>query len=151
MRQGLTADQAWRVANRLENLVTLCPACHRRAEAAVRIRTGLGGVAALLVGVAPLFLMCDSRDLGVVADPQDPATGAPAITVYEKVPGGIGYAEQLALSLPQLLRAAQETVNGCPCTTGCPGCVGPILEHEYALNAKDLAKALLEKAITAIG
>ncbi len=151
LRQGLTADQAWCAANRLENLVTLCPACHRRVEAAVRIRTGLGGVAALLAGVAPLFLMCDSRDLGVVADPQDPATGAPAITVYEKVPGGVGYAEQLALSLPQLVQAAQETVDSCPCTTGCPGCVGPILEHEYALNAKDLAKALLEKAITAIG
>lgn len=151
LRQGLTADQAWRVANRLENLVTLCPACHHRAEAAVRIRTGLGGVASLLAGVAPLFLMCDSRDLGVVADPQDLATGAPAITVYEKIPGGIGYAEQLAASLPELLQAALETVNNCPCTTGCPGCVGPVLEHEYALNAKDLAKALLEKAITATG
>lgn len=146
LRQGLTAEQAWRVANRLENLVTLCPACHRRAEAAVRIRTGLGGVAALLASVAPLFLMCDARDLGVATDPEDTAAGAPAITLYERTPGGVGYAEQLAATMPELLRAALETVKSCPCATGCPGCVGPILEHEYALDAKALARALLERA-----
>lgn len=147
LRPGLTADQAWQAANRLENLVTLCPTCHRRAEATVRIRTGLGGVAALLVGVAPLFLMCDARDLGMAIDPQEQTSGAPTITLYERTPGGIGYAEQLAASMPVLLQAALKTVNGCPCTTGCPGCVGPILEHDYVLDAKALAKALLERAI----
>lgn len=146
-REGLAADQAWRVANRLENLVTLCPTCHRRAEIGVRTRTGLGGAAALLTGVAPLFLMCDPRDLGVVAEPLDPDTGLPTITIYEKTPGGVGYAEQLAASMPELLRAALDTVTTCPCTLGCPACVGPILEHEYALDAKTLAQALLEKAI----
>ncbi len=151
LRPGLTADQAWRVANRLENLITLCPVCHRRAEAAVRIRTGLGGAASLLASVAPLFLMCDSRDLGVAADPQDPTTGAPTIVLYEKTPGGVGYAEQLAASLPELLGAALETVNSCPCARGCPGCVGPVLEHDYALDAKALAKALLEKTTTLVG
>ncbi len=147
-RAGLAADQAWQIANQLENLVTLCPTCHRQAEASVRTRTGLGGAGALLAGVAPLFLMCDPRDLGVIVEPQDPDSGLPTITIYEKTPGGVGYAEQLAVSMPELLRAAFETVTVCPCTLGCPACVGPILEHEYALDAKTLARALLEKAIT---
>ncbi len=146
-RAGLAADQAWQIANRLENLVTLCSACHRQAEASVRTRTGLGGAAALLAGVAPLFLMCDPRDLGVIAEPQDPDTGLPTITIYEKTPGGVGYAEQVAASMPELLQAALDTVTACPCTLGCPACVGPILEHDYTLDAKTLARALLEQAL----
>jgi len=144
-RNGLPADQAWEAANVLDNLVTLCPACHRRAEASVRIRSGLGGVAALLAGVAPLFLMCDPGDLGVVAEPQAPGSALPTITVFEHTPGGVGYAEQLYRSMPALLEAGLDLVRSCPCAQGCPSCVGPVLEHDYALDAKALARAILEE------
>ena len=147
-REGLPASLAWQVANRLENLVTLCPACHHRAEAGVRTRSGLGGAAALLEGVAPLFLMCDGRDLGVMAEPQDANTGLPTITVYERTPGGVGYAEQLFASLPEALAAALDLVAACPCPNGCPACVGPVLEHEYALDTKLLTVALLRAALS---
>jgi len=145
LRGGLAPEFAWKAANRLENLVTLYSACHRRAEANVRIRSGLGGVAALLAGVAPLFLMCDPRDLGVLAEPQSPGCGDPTITLYEQVPGGVGYAEQLYESMPDVLQAAYDLVNGCPCENGCPACVGPVLEHDYALDVKALAAALLQE------
>jgi len=150
LRGGLAVEFAWQAANRLENLVTLCTACHRRAEASVRIRSGLTGVTALLAGVAPLFLMCDPRDLGALAEPQDTATGLPTITLYEKTPGGVGYAEQLYNSIPDLLQAAYDLVNGCPCDHGCPACVGPVLEHEYALDAKALASASLREICDAV-
>ena len=143
-RNGLPPDRAWEAANVLDNLVTLCPACHRRAEASVRIRSGLGGVAALLAGVAPLFLMCDPGDLGVVAEPQAPVSGLPTITIFEHTPGGVGYAEQLYRSMPALLEAGLDLVRSCPCAQGCPSCVGPVLEHDYALDAKALARAILE-------
>jgi len=154
LRPGLPADQAWRAANQLANLVTLCPACHRRAEATVRISSGLGGAATLLAGVAPLFLMCDRRDLGVVVEPE--ATGAdlagvatqgPTITIYEKAPAGVGYAAQMWTAMPEMLQAAYDLVTSCPCERGCPGCVGPVLEHAYALDTKALAKDLLEKCL----
>ena len=145
LRGGMAQESAWRAANVLGNLVTLCPACHHRAEAGVRIRSGLGGAATLLAGIAPIFLMCDPRDLGVLAEPQDAASGQPTITIYEGVPGGIGYAEQLYESMPELLRAAHDLVTGCPCERGCPACVGPVLEHEYALDTKMLATALLRE------
>jgi DEAD/DEAH box helicase domain-containing protein len=145
LRPGLPPEQAWQAANRLENLVTLCPACHRRAEAGVRLRSGLGGLAALLVAVAPLYLMCDPRDLGVAAEPQAPVTGLPTITLYEKVPAGVGYAAEIYHLLPELLRAAFDLVQGCACQSGCPACVGPVVEHEYALDAKELTRALLAK------
>ena len=67
-------------ANRLENLTTLCPTCHHRVEAAVRVRSGLAGLAYALGHLAPFFLMCDTGDLGVHSDPQlDFAEGKPAI------------------------------------------------------------------------
>jgi DEAD/DEAH box helicase domain-containing protein len=142
-REGLPASEAWQVANRLENLVTLCPGCHRRAEANVRTRSGLGGMAALLSGVIPLFLMCDPSDIGILPEAQNPITGLPTITIFEKVPGGIGYAEQLYRSLPDVLTAAHDLVRDCPCETGCPACVGPVPEHDYMLDTKMLTSALL--------
>lgn len=146
-REGLPAALAWQVANRLDNLVTLCPSCHHRAESGIRTRSGLGGAAALIEAVAPLFLMCDSRDLGVAAEPQDANTGMPTITVFEHTPGGVGYAEQLFESMPDILQAALDVVSACPCPNGCPGCVGPVLEHEFALDTKELSKALLRAAL----
>lgn len=146
-REGLPVALAWQVANRLENLVTLCPSCHHKAEAGVRTRSGLGGAAALLEGVAPLFLMCDGRDLGVIVEPQDTGAGLPTITVYERTPGGVGYAQQLFESLPNVLQAALDLVTACPCPNGCPACVGPVLEHEYALDTKKLTIALLRAAV----
>jgi DEAD/DEAH box helicase domain-containing protein len=145
LRGGLGQQFAWQAANVMGNLVTLCPACHHRAEAGVRIRSGLGGAATLLAGVAPLFLMCDPRDLGVLAEPQDPASGQPSITLYERVSGGVGYAEQLFASMPELLRAAHDLVTSCPCERGCPACAGPVIEHDYALDTKALATALLRE------
>ncbi|MDQ1301017.1 MAG: box helicase protein, partial [Chloroflexota bacterium] len=144
-RGGRPAERAWEAANLLENLVTLCSACHRRAEASVRIRSGLGGLAALLMGVAPIFLMCDPGDLGMVVEPQAPASGRPTITIFEQTPGGVGYAEQLYRSLPQVMAAALDLVRSCPCSLGCPSCVGPMLEHDYMLDAKTLARAILEQ------
>jgi DEAD/DEAH box helicase domain-containing protein len=151
LRPGLAPDQAWRAANRLENLITLCPVCHRRAEAAMRIRSGLGGAAVALGGVASLYLMCAPGDLGVLVEPQprgpDSSKGiaeGPTITIYEKVPGGVGYAAELYRLMPDLLRAAHDLVTQCSCERGCPGCVGPVSEHEYALDTKALATALLQ-------
>ena len=46
-------------ANQLDNLVTLCPECHKKTETAVRVRSGLAGLSYVLGNLAPLFLMCD--------------------------------------------------------------------------------------------
>jgi DEAD/DEAH box helicase domain-containing protein len=58
-------NEAYREANRLDNLVLVCRNCHRRLESGVRVRTGLDGLAYALSNLAPLHLMCDRADLGV--------------------------------------------------------------------------------------
>src|SRR5258708_10187190 len=65
-------------ANRLENLTTLCPSCHHKAEQNVRMRSGLAGLAYVLGQLAPLFLMCDPRDLGVETDAPGQGGGRPS-------------------------------------------------------------------------
>jgi DEAD/DEAH box helicase domain-containing protein len=113
-------------ANQLSNLVTLCPSCHRRAELSVRIRSGLSGVAYTLGNLAPLFLMCDPLDIGMSADPHAAfAEGKPAIVIYDQVPAGIGFSERLFDLHAELIRSALELVQACPCSDGCPSCVGP--------------------------
>ncbi len=132
-----------REANRPENLTTLCPACHRRAEQGVRVRSGLAAVAYALRSLAPLRVLCDARDLGVHADPASAvAGGGPAVLMYETVPGGVGLADELARRHEELIMAALELVAGCGCRDGCPGCVGPAGEPGHA--GKSEARALLE-------
>ncbi len=135
-------------ANNPANLVTLCPACHRKAESAVRVRSGLAGLAYVLGNLAPLFLMCDSGDLGVHAEMQarlspDPQQiGQPAVILYDQVPAGIGFSERLYELHATLLTEAHRLVAACGCQDGCPSCVGPGGELGY--GGKREALALLE-------
>jgi len=115
-------------ANRLENLITLCPACHRRAEARQRVRSALAGLAYVLRHVAPLYLMCDPRDIGVFSEVRRRFTQAPTVCIYDNVPGGTGFSERLFELHDALLAAAREVVAGCACRSGCPSCVGPAAE-----------------------
>ncbi len=123
-------NEAYREANRLENLITLCSRCHRLAETSVRLRTGFSGLAYAVAALAPLFVMAAAGDIGHVAEVQSPYTGLPTITLYDNVPGGIGLAERLYEVHDELLTAAVERVEACECEHGCPACVGPVLVEE---------------------
>ena len=117
-------------ANRLENLVTLCPECHRKAETNVRVRSGLAGLGFVLGNLAPLFLMCDPGDLGVHTDPRAPFTGnQPTVVLYDLVPAGIGFSQKLYEIHDELMKRALELVRECGCEDGCPSCVGPAGEN----------------------
>ncbi len=113
-------------ANRMENLITLCPSCHQQAEQNVRMRSGLGGLATLLGHLAPLYLMTDNRDLGVFSDPAwQAADGMSSVVLYDQVPAGIGFSQKLFEMQETLLASALQLVSECGCDDGCPSCVGP--------------------------
>ncbi len=126
---------------------------------------GLRAVTYLLHHLAPIFLLCDIRDLGSwLGDTTPAAPGAvatrestkrrllsaerfnPTIYLYDSHAGGIGLAERLFEILPELLRRGLETLNACACASGCPSCVGPV--NEVGRRAKATAQALL-RALTA--
>lgn len=84
----------------------------------------VAGLANAIGNVAPLYLMCDPRDIGVYAQAKSPFTGLATVFVYDKVPGGIGFSDRLYDLHQTLARAARELIRGCPCDDGCPSCVG---------------------------
>jgi len=131
-------------ANRLDNLTTLCPQCHKRAEANLRIRSGLSGLGYVLHHLAPLFLMCDINDLGVHTDPQSPLTddGKPSVAIYDLVPAGIGLAKKLYEIETRVLYEARQLILACGCHDGCPSCVGP--GGENGMGGKQETLAILD-------
>ena len=125
---------------------------------------GLRAVTYLLHHLAPIFLLCDIRDLGSWLGDTTPATSGvvatresakrrlmnadqfnPTIYLYDSHAGGIGLAEHVFEILPDLLRRGLATLEACACRAGCPSCVGPV--NEVGRRAKGIAQALL-RALT---
>jgi len=106
----------------------------------VRIRSGLAGLAFALGHLAPLFLMCDARDIGVHSDPRSPlADGQPTVVIYDPVPAGVGFSQRLFEVHDRLMTHAYELVAACQCTDGCPSCVGPAGENAQGGKQETLA------------
>jgi DEAD/DEAH box helicase domain-containing protein len=141
-------NDLYKLANRLENLITLCPSCHRQAERARGARGALSGLAYLLRNLAPLHLMCAPGDLGSAVEARAPGTGLPTVTLYDSAPGGAGLSPQLYEIREELLDAALARVRECACADGCPACVGPAGDIEPGTKA--LTQKLLE-AVTESG
>ena len=135
-------NEGYLLANDLGNLVTLCPSCHRRAEAGQQARSALGGLAYVLGNLAPLYLMCDPRDIQVSAESRNPITQAPTIVIYERVAAGVGFSQRLFELHDRLLTSAAELVTDCSCRDGCPACVGP--PGEIGPETKAATRRLLE-------
>jgi len=98
---------------------------------------GLSGLRNLLITLLPLYVMCDRPDLGGIVNSSN--LGEPAIFLYDRYPGGLGYAERGYAIFPDLLLAALRMVEECPCEAGCPSCVGlpvlrPAQQQDYDLH-----------------
>jgi DEAD/DEAH box helicase domain-containing protein len=76
-----------------------------------------------LIGMLPLFTICDRWDVGGVSMAQHPQTGEPTIFVYDGYPGGAGIAELAFEAAQRHVRATLDLVAACACESGCPSCV----------------------------
>lgn len=65
----------------------------------------------------------------------------PTLFIFDAYPGGIGFSELLFTEHERLLVSAQQLISHCPCTNGCPTCVGPTLE--VGMSAKETALAII--------
>ncbi|MBM3286879.1 MAG: DEAD/DEAH box helicase [Candidatus Eisenbacteria bacterium] len=89
---------------------------------------GLWGIANVLPDVVSLFAMCDPMDVGTVVDSKN--VGVPAVFLYDKYPGGLGFAQKAYHMIEEVLGAALDLIHACPCEDGCPSCVGaPLPPH----------------------
>jgi len=90
--------------------------------------------------------------LGGVLDSSN--LGRPALFVFDRYPGGLGFSEQGYARIEELAAASLEHLEECPCQIGCPSCVGlpllrpaqqqdPDLAHARAVPNKEAARRLL--------
>jgi DEAD/DEAH box helicase domain-containing protein len=125
-------------------------------------QAGMFGLLHALKSMAALVLMCDQRDLGSAIGERlpDPAAAAspaelpgeetreyfePNLYLYDAYPGGIGLSEPLYALCDELLARTRALVAACPCTSGCPSCVGPA---GAAAHPKRAALAILAALAT---
>jgi DEAD/DEAH box helicase domain-containing protein len=113
---------------------------------------GLMGVRNLVVTLLAMLSMCDPSDLGGMIDSSN--LGRPALFLFDRYPGGLGFCEQGWARLDELARAALEHLEACGCAEGCPACVGlpnlrpaqqqdPDLQPGRGIPGKDAARVLL--------
>ncbi|MGH9373273.1 MAG: DEAD/DEAH box helicase [Vicinamibacterales bacterium] len=123
-------------------------------------RDGVVGLAFAMKNIAQLLLMCDGHDIGISVDGgsierqvrtggagSKPAAIAvePHVFIYDNYPGGIGFSRPLYDLHLSLLERTRELIDGCPCASGCPSCVGP--EGNTGPHAKQVALRILERVL----
>ncbi len=113
------------------------------------IQAGIWGLGNLLVNIAPVFVLCDPRDVHVAQQVKSPHTGRPTVYLYDAAPGGVGLTEKLFDLREALLRAARAQLAACPCEAGCPSCVGP--RNEVTGEPKRTALIMLERLAATAG
>ena len=99
-----------------------------------------------MVNIAPLYLMCDPKDIRGVVQIKSPFTQLPTIYIYDNFPGGVGFAERLYEMEEQLLKAARQVILECGCEDGCPSCVGPY--EEVGHRSKEFALKIIKGVLS---
>lgn len=94
----------------------------------------LSAFGSLIKKIAPVYLLCDPRDLGISERVRDPHFACSALYIYDKYPGGTGLSEALAKRLLSLCTASYSSMESCPCENGCPSCSGPDSDKKAVMN-----------------
>jgi len=106
----------------------------RMLDEGLVVGEGLIGIANVLVEVVQLFVMCDAQDVGTTVDAG--SLGRDALFLYDRYPGGMGYARRCLECVGDVLRTVADVVGDCSCEDGCPSCVGAAIPA-FALTDLD--------------
>jgi len=86
---------------------------------------GWSGLGYLLQHLLPVYLGCGITDMRRKTEIKSAEFDQPSLFLFDNCPGGVGLAEKVFELWPTLLATAAEILRTCPCTAGCPACVGP--------------------------
>jgi DEAD/DEAH box helicase domain-containing protein len=76
-----------------------------------------------MIGLLPLFAMCDRADIGGLSTPVHRQSRLPTIFVYDGYPGGVGISRRGYDAFESLARDTLGIITRCPCERGCPACI----------------------------
>ena len=97
-----------------------------------------------MIGLLPLFAMCDRSDIGGLSTPIHRQTALPTIFVYDGYPGGVGISRRGYDAFESLARDTLGVITRCLCERGCPACIqSPKCGNWNEPLSKDGAVALL--------
>jgi DEAD/DEAH box helicase domain-containing protein len=102
---------------------------------------GLLGLSNVLREVAPLFVMCDPLDIGTTVNSR--STDSPAVYIYDKYPGGLGFSLKAYDLVEEIMTAALELIMTCSCSHGCPSCVGSPIPPFSQLDPETGGKGMI--------
>ena len=102
---------------------------------------GLLGLSNILREVVPLFVMCDPLDIGTTVNSR--STGGPAVYIYDKYPGGLGFSLKAYDMIEEIMEAALDLIESCSCTRGCPSCVGSPIPPFSQLDPETGGKGMI--------
>lgn len=86
----------------------------------------MGGIHAIehaMIGLFPLFALCDRNDLGGISYPHHPELQKSAVFIYDGYPGGVGLADRGFDVVQELLEKTLHLLRQCECENGCPSCI----------------------------
>lgn len=92
-------------------------------EEGLKPESGMTGITNVLMAVLSLVAMCERQDISGQVD--NSITGSPAIFLYDRYPGGLGFSEKGYGMAEEMMERAYELIRECPCDEGCPSCVAP--------------------------
>lgn len=84
---------------------------------------GLHAVEHAMIGMSPIFAMCDRWDIGGLSTPLHPDMGEATIFIYDAFEGGIGISETLYANINSLWEKTLQLIDNCECSDGCPSCI----------------------------
>lgn len=76
-----------------------------------------------VIGLFPLFALCDRWDIGGLSTSYHYQIKAPTVFFYDGYEGGVGLASRAFSFFWNHLKAAYQLVSRCPCQEGCPACI----------------------------
>jgi DEAD/DEAH box helicase domain-containing protein len=76
-----------------------------------------------MIGLLPLFAMCDRADIGGLSTPVHRQSRLPSVFVYDGYPGGVGISRRGYDAFESLARDTLGVIVRCPCERGCPACI----------------------------
>ncbi len=109
------------------------------------IASGLAGIAHLARNLAPIYCLCEPRDIGSECQVRSPYNELPTVFLYDSIPGGVGLAEKLWDVREDLAEACLALAKSCECSQGCPSCVGPQVELQS--QARAAAELMLTRVL----
>jgi DEAD/DEAH box helicase domain-containing protein len=102
------------------------------------VAEALVGVANVLLEIAPIFVMCDTQDIGTVVDAA--CLGRDALFFHDKYPGGMGYARRCLDDIEEMMQTAYTVISECSCKDGCPSCVGSAVPNSAMTDIDSIVR-----------